>query len=660
MPKLAIYLFGAPRIEYLGEEIGLDTRKATALLAYLVLTESRHTRDAISHLLWPDYDHGRGRANLRRTLSVIRKATGGYGLLFERDSVSLDMTADIWADVWQFQRLIRECDQHDHASDAFCSECESILLEAVDLYNYEFMTGFTLRDSAEFDDWQYLQSDALRRVLNGALQKLVRCHENKRSYETAIGHARRLLNLDPLHEPAHRGLMTLYELNGQRSAALRQYRQCVRVLEEELGVQPLEATTELYERILSGEFIDGERSATEGVEVHGTHESKSVSFTSIPEPYPDRHSTATLPLVARQEEWSKILQVFESITEDGRVIVLEGEAGIGKTRLAESFIVYARQRGVTVVTARCYEGEANLAYGPLVEGLSKIARGCQDTGWWRSMSPLWLADAGRLLPELLDLRNDPQPLTPLDDPGAQTRFFEAISQVLTVVCSRNDVDPLLPTILFIDDLHWADEATIEYLSYLVRRLNDRRICVLVTLRKPENSAGSRLRQLIAERQRAGEATLITLGRLDRAAVKELIVASGFIGTDSNKASEELAQQLYRETEGLPFFVVEYLNVFDQGIMVTDSPRSDTSKAMFHDGDRADLRSMPNSVRDLLRAKLSAVGQPALQLLHTAAVIGRSFDFDLLREVSGRSEEEVVTALEELIDRGLVSEHVSPI
>ncbi len=238
MPKLAIYLFGAPRIEYLGEEIGLDTRKATALLAYLVLTESRHTRDAISHLLWPDYDHGRGRANLRRTLSVIRKATSGYGLRFERDSVSLDMTADIWADVWQFHRLIRVCDQHDHASEAFCIECESILSEAIDLYKYEFMTGFTLRDSAEFDDWQYLQSDALRRVLTGALQKLVRCHENKGSYETAIGHARRLLNLDPLHEPAHRSMMTLFELNGQRSAALRQYRQCVRVLEEELGVQP--------------------------------------------------------------------------------------------------------------------------------------------------------------------------------------------------------------------------------------------------------------------------------------------------------------------------------------------------------------------------------------------------------------------------------------
>ncbi|HKD74331.1 MAG TPA: tetratricopeptide repeat protein, partial [Ktedonobacterales bacterium] len=190
-------------------------------------------------------------------------------------------------------------------------------------------------------------------------------------------------------------------------------------------------------------------------------------------------------------------------------------------------------------------------------------------------------------------------------------------------------------VLFIDDAQWADNASLELLLYLARRLHGHRIYLLVTWRTSDASANHHLRQLAIETQRMGRAVHLTLGRLDVATVARLADAA----LPRNTPSPEIVRHLYAETEGVPFFVVEYLAALAKGQL---RPEYETW-------------SLPGGVRDLLRSRLGAVSEVGWQILHAAAVIGRSFPFELLRLASGRSEEEVVSALEELSAQGIIIE-----
>src|ERR671918_1881420 len=248
MPELTVSLLGPPRVERDGVPVEVDTRKAIALLAYLAVTGRGQNRDTLASLLWPEYHQARARAALRRTLSTLKKALGGSWLVVRGDMVELD-PEDLWLDVQKFQDLLADTRTHGHDRDDICPRCIRPLSEAVDLHRGEFLAGFALRNSLGFDEWQLFQSEGLRRELAGALERLVQAEAESGDPDAAIGHARRWLQLDPLHEPAHRQLMLLYARIGQRAGAIRQYRDCVRVLAQELGVPPLEETTRLYQAI---------------------------------------------------------------------------------------------------------------------------------------------------------------------------------------------------------------------------------------------------------------------------------------------------------------------------------------------------------------------------------------------------------------------------
>jgi DNA-binding SARP family transcriptional activator/predicted ATPase/class 3 adenylate cyclase len=252
MARLRLYLLGPPRIERDGEPIKVDTRKAIALLAHIAITGESHRRDSLVNLLWPEYDQAHGRAALRRTLSALRKALAGKWLDTDRESVGLNPNADVWLDVNQFRSHLDECLTHGHPATQVCPACLSPLTNAVDLYRDDFLSGFSLKDSFNFDDWQFFQADGLRREMVSALARLVQCHTVRGEFESAIGHARHWLALDRLDESAHHQLMQLYAWSDQRSAALRQYQECVRILRSALGVAPQESTTALFQAIQEG------------------------------------------------------------------------------------------------------------------------------------------------------------------------------------------------------------------------------------------------------------------------------------------------------------------------------------------------------------------------------------------------------------------------
>jgi DNA-binding SARP family transcriptional activator/Tfp pilus assembly protein PilF len=613
-------LLGAPRIEVGGEAIEVDTRKAIALVAYLAVTRRRHARDALAGLLWPEYNQRRARAALRRTLSSLGKARAEGWLEADRESVGLNRDG-IWVDVDRFRELLAECRTHGHPEAGVCPECLSPLSEAVALYRDDFLAGFALRDSAAFDDWQFFQAEELRRELAGALERLSHLHGALTEWEQAVTYGRRWLALDPLHEPAHRWLMQVYAWAGQRAGALRQYRECVRILEGELGVSPLEETTRIYEAIKENDLPPPPTFSQDRPPAPRTGEREDPS---VGEDHPVPHDE---PLVGREEEWGSLLRAYDAAGGGVHVVVLEGEAGIGKTRLAEEFLAYAAGRGSATVAARCYPGEMDLAYGPFVEGLS-ASLGREGVAARLGEIPAHLlAEAARLLPELAELRPGLPSPPPLDTPGAQSRFFEGVGRVLLAVC-----DGPSPGVLFIDDVHWADTSSLDLLAYLVRRPRAG-LCIVLTWRDEQVPADHRLRGLLTEAQRARAATVLRLSRLDRAAVDELV------GTVVAGNPDDLGRRLYDETEGLPLFLGEYLAAIASGALAAED----------------EAWSLPGGVRDLLHGRLVAVGETGWQLLGAAAVIGRSFDFETVREASGRSEEEAVTALEELTGQGLVEE-----
>jgi len=649
---LKIYLLGSPRVELDNTPLEVDTRKAIALLAYLALSNpaGSQRRDSLAAFFWPDVDSSRAHGALRRTLSALHKALGGAGLKIDREAVGLERSPDTWIDVEAFHGLLAECRTHGHPVDEVCPNCLPRLAAATALWRDDFMAGFSLRDSPAFDDWQFFQVESLRRELASALERLARGLSAQGEFETAIAHARRWLALDALHEPAHRQLMLLYAWAGQRAAALRQYREAVRVLDQELSVAPLAETTGLYEAIKENRVppapqragqptLPGAADDTGGpqptAEAETAGRQPSLALAS---PTPDR------PLVGRGAEWSTLLANYAA-ARDGRLVVIEGEAGIGKTRLAESFTAHARQRGARTAQARCYEGEQNLAYGPFVEGL-RVVLGYSDqpAAWLARLAPHTITEVSRLLPELATARPDLPAAAPLDSPGAQGRFFDSLRQVLLAALSPAPGNSA-PGVLLIDDVQWIDDASLDLLTYLARRLAGQPLLLLVTWRDEQVPPGHRLRQLLAETGRAGRAASMTLSRLSRAAVTELVTAAW---TGDHAAGEQrpaldaaTIERLYRESEGLPFFVIEYLDALAQS------------------GDQPATWSLPGGVRSLLQTRLARVDAASWQLLSTAAVIGRWFDFDSLHTASGRSDDETVSGLEALMALGVVAEVDTP-
>jgi predicted ATPase/DNA-binding SARP family transcriptional activator/Tfp pilus assembly protein PilF len=249
MGELKLYLFGSPRVELDKAPLDIQRRKALALLAYLAVTGQAHSRDALATLFWPDLDQQRARAYFRRDLAVLNTSLPGNWLSADRETVELNREAGLWLDTAQFERLLGACQRHNHPAEITCPDCLPLLTEAAALYTGDFLAGFTLRDSPEFDDWQFFQTEGLRQELASALERLVGGLSSQGTYEPALAHARRWVALDPLHEPARQQLMRLYDQTGQPTAALRQYEEYVKLLDEELGLPPEEETTTLYEAI---------------------------------------------------------------------------------------------------------------------------------------------------------------------------------------------------------------------------------------------------------------------------------------------------------------------------------------------------------------------------------------------------------------------------
>jgi DNA-binding SARP family transcriptional activator/tetratricopeptide (TPR) repeat protein len=630
MTQAALFLLGPVRLEYDGAEAEVDTRKALALFAYLALEPRAHTRDSLATLFWPDHDQSHARGTLRRTLSVLNHAVGGEFVTADRETLVLQHRDRLWVDVDAFTAHLAACAAHGHPESSVCPRCATPLAEAVALYRDDFMLGFALRDSAGFEDWQFFRAQQLRRACASALERLTRCHTASGDFASAHASASRWLALDRLHEPAHRWLMRIYAWSGERVAALRQYRQCVQVLEQELGVAPLGPTSQLYEAIKQNQLPPPPRWKSATAPTPAPADEPAAPQATRAVAVPSGVGAPPYPLLGRDAEWAALEGEYRAVGPSGRLVALVGDAGIGKSRLAEDFVARVHETGGRVVAARCFDGESGLAYGPLVAALRAALAGDAPPGWVKTLAAPWVTEIARVVPELAAAHELADDAPSLDSPGARSRFFEGLRQGLLAAARGSQ-----PGVILVDDLQWADAATLEVLTYTARRLADSPVLLLLAWRTGQGPQASLLRQVLHDAQRAGSATTIDLPRLSEAAVRSL-ARQRPVTAD---APPELATRLVRETEGLPFLVVAYLSALEQGVL---DPRDETWK-------------LPGGARDLLDSRLRALDETEWQVLSAAAVIGRSFDFDLLQAVSGRSDEEAVRALEGLLTHGLIAE-----
>ena len=376
----------------------------------------------------------------------------------------------------------------------------------------------------------------------------------------------------------------------------------MRVLSHELGVPPLRETTELYEAVNRGTFEMPAAPAPAAPPLAPTAGSAPAGEPSF---------------VGRTAELEALVDAHAAIAADGRVALVEGEPGVGRTRLAEELADTLRGAGAVVVSGHGYDDEAGLAYGPVVEMLRSRLRA--DTTWVGELDDLTLAEAARLVPELTAGRRVPEP-PPLDGPGAETRFLASVWDALCAAAGGTSTGVLL-----LDDAQSADEATLRLFSYGLRRLTGRQVLVVLVWATP---AAHALRQAAAVAARDG-GVVVGLRRLDEESVA--LIAESVLGP----VEPDVVQRLWRTTEGVPRLLVEYLRA---------------------EGDTQE--ELPAGVREVLEARLAPVTETGRQILAAAAVLGSSFDAETLRSVSGRTDEETVIALEEVVARGLVRERES--
>jgi ABC-type oligopeptide transport system substrate-binding subunit/DNA-binding SARP family transcriptional activator len=618
MPALRLFLLGPLDIRHDGQQLPKPpTVKSQSLLAYLALHRERPLlRERLADLFWGDRPERRARRSLATALWHIRRCLPDDSLLVsDVQSAQFDPQADLWLDVEEFESLVARPDTGS-------------LQFAVELYRGEFMEGF-------YDDWALNERYRLETTFSEALARLMTGLELQGRAEDALATALRLLRHDPLREDAHRVAMRAFCRLGQRNAALEQYHRCQEIVQQELGAEPMSETTVLYQEILDGRFEIGPAPEIVAREI-------AAVASAVPHGHNPLDPLTHFPLVGREVEMAFLRDCFEKARAGrGGLVMVSGEAGVGKTRLIEELATQLRWQGVRVLWGRCYEFERLLPYQPIGEALQAVLSTTAPSELARL--PSWiLSELVRLVPELPEKVPGLPDSETMPPDNEQTYLFQGVARFLASLSTGG------PLVLILDDLHWATESTLQMVHYLARHLADHQVLMVGTLRPEAVGPRSALDSLQRQLGKDGVASPLHLSGLSSQAIQAMMVQMSGCG----EAVAPLARRLYQETEGNPFFLIEIVKALFEAELV--SLDAGIWRADFAELSEAVL-PLPGAISEAIEARLRPLDESAQQALRVGAILGREFDFDLLHAVWGEDEEVTLEALDTLLRRRFVDE-----
>lgn len=617
---LYIRLFGSLELT-LGEDPlpKPPSPKARSLLAYLILRhDSTIPRDRLVGLFWPEQSDARARRALSNALWDIRRALGPAveRLVAEGDAVSVLLQPGDWLDVAEFQKNVDR-----RAGTAAYQERKIVeLKQAVDLYRADFLEDC-------YDDWALVERERLREVYLRALGQLITLHKQGGDYEQALVEAQRLVAADPLREAAHRELMRLYHLLGRSRTALKQFATLCDLLTEELGVAPTPASVTLCREIAAA-----------------LAEEPPPHLPIAPAPPPLLDNPARLALVGRTAERAELLAGLQAaIHGHGGAALVEGHAGVGKSRLVYEVVADARWRGLPVGLGKADPLAAPAPYRLLGDAVSPLLTPLRIVQLATLVEPAWLSAAARLFPALAEHLPDLPPLPPLDPQAEQQRLREGLGRCLAGLAA------ITPLLLVLEDLHWADDATTAALPHIAPHVLTSRILLILTCRAAEVRERAALLKVLDALDHAAPLLRLRLAPLTEPETQTLTRRLlGVFKTDAH--IDSFTGRLHARTGGNPLLLIESLkSLAEQGILTALPDGRWTLPA------EGQPLPSPVSIQALIQERLARLPPDLRDVLETLAVVGEDADAPVLSRVVDAPPDSLFGQLNDLRRHGFLVE-----
>ncbi len=602
---LSIHLLGSFKVQF-GDKVPTLRRKTRATLGYLAATNQVHHRQALADMFCQETKNPA--RSLRSLLSRIRRNLSAEALLTEGETVRFNRDVG-WVDCVQFEQVL-SADLTEQALDR--------LAEAVDLYRGEFLEGLHLANAPEFELWLLGERTRMRQLYERGLAGLMTGLIAQGQYEPATLRAQQLVQSNALLEEAHARLILLYAQSGQREAALEQFEQCRELLERELAVEPTPELQALYEQVHSGQV---------GRAILAAAVTSDVSQ--------ERQELIQAPdFVGREKEMAQLRQVWHAARRGrGRVVLLESEAGGGKSRLVDEFVVTVPEAPFLV--GECYESTAALPYRPWIEVLETQLATLSDSTL-RRLSPFWLDYLMRLLPSLAGRLGRALPPAPPTSGGEAQRLFSAISELLFLPVPPSELGGARGgRLIFIDNLQWADEASLRLFHFVARKVPRSKALLIGTFRSEEVEDTPALQTLLRDLRRHRPLYFhLRLAPLTAENVNTL--TSQLWSTLPKGYRTHVSLMLTTQTGGNPLFVTEVL------------------QELAHTTEVPQALPVPESVRDLISHRLRRLPESGRQVIEALAVLDTPATLPEAQQTGARSAEETINAIDLGLRRGLLS------
>lgn len=578
MHNVHFTFLGVPALRRGNQPIAYTRAKGLALLLYLAVARVAQPRDRLLDLLWPESLPQAARKNMRNTLWSIREALGDDVL--DLDGNTIQLSALVTVDIYDLEDgiLLLEGGRVEDLEAAAAH------------YHGPLADGLIVHEAADFEIWLTSERERIAATYLRLMDRIVALHGRAGSWQAVLDQAQRALVVEPLRETLHLAIVEAYLRLGQRLKATQQFAALTEILQRTLAVAPLPETVARYEALLAG---------TPHIPL------PSGSRPVCPEP--------AAPLIGRQAELA-VLDKERAIAaqSSARAVLISGDLGIGKSRLWQSWAA-ALPPETPLLATHALETDQPVPFGPLVSLFRQCGPAQAILKPPSALAPIWLAELSRLLPEIAALWPDLPPPLLLSPAEERPRLFQALTEALRLLAS-----PLL--VLAIDDLHWADPSTLDWLVYMLDQLHSTPLLLIGTYRRQD--AREHLLSVIAGWQRQGRLHQVVLPQLTPDESAELLTALD--------AAEATRAHWVRQSGGNPYFLIELSRGAD------GAPSSD--------------------LISLIRTRLrTTVPGSAYQVLQAAAVLGDGSDLHLLHATSGRPEEDLLDALDALVGAAVLKE-----